>query len=278
MGRDILMEMIKVIHAWLYAHPTISRLLSAVLIALCGYAIAVVLSRITKRLFKKLGRHKNANQNRADTYASILSSVVKYVFLFLTLMQILSLFGLASTVNSLLATAGIGGLAIGFGAQNLIRDLVTGLFMLWENQYAVGEYVKIGTFIGKVEEFKVRVTVLRSPIGELHTIPNGSVANVTNYSRGEMTASSQVTVDINENPQRAIKAMQEALLHDFPQDAPVVLGITETLPAGYVVRFACHSACDSMEEKERAMLLCVLRALAHEKIAIAGGVVPVLED
>lgn len=91
--------------------------------------------------------------------------------------------------TALLAGAGVVGLAIGFGAQGLVSDIVTGFFILLEKQFDVGEYITVAGFDGIVEQIGLRTTQLRSFDGTLHFIPNRSILNVSNHSRGTMTSS-----------------------------------------------------------------------------------------
>ena len=126
-------------------------------------AIKIVIS-LTNKLIDKALRNKKGNNifisnRRANTIGEVLKKIVKYVLYFIGIMMILEMFNVNTT--SILATAGIGGLAIGFGAQSLVKDIITGFFILFEDQYAVGDYVKIESLEGTVEELGLRVTKLR---------------------------------------------------------------------------------------------------------------------
>ena len=110
---------------------------------------------------------------------------------------------------SILATAGIGGLAIGFGAQSLVKDIITGFFILFEDQFSVGDYVKIGEYEGIVEELGVRVTKIRAFSGELHIIPNSNIEIVTNRARGNMRALVVITVAYEENMEKVSRVLNE---------------------------------------------------------------------
>lgn len=114
--------------------------------------------------------------------------------------------------SSILATAGIGGLAIGFGAQSLVKDIITGFFILFEDQFSVGgDYVKIGEYEGIVEELGVRVTKIRAfSGGELHIIPNSNIQTVTNRARGgNMRALVVVTVAYEEDIEKVSRVLNE---------------------------------------------------------------------
>ncbi len=114
------------------------------------------------------------------------------------------------STTSLLATAGIGGLAIGFGAQSLVKDIITGFFILLEDQYSVGgDYIQTGSYDGVVEELGLRVTKLRAFSGELHIIPNSNIQIVTNKTRGAMRALVKVSIAYEEDIDKAIKVLQQ---------------------------------------------------------------------
>src|SRR5690606_1629021 len=107
------------------------------------------------------------------TLASLLKSVGFYTVFFVAGMMVLESIGINTA--SLLAAAGVAGLAIGFGAQNLVKDVVSGFFILFEGQFRVGDYVGIGNVEGVVEQTGLRTTWIRSFGGEVHIIPNGEV-------------------------------------------------------------------------------------------------------
>jgi small conductance mechanosensitive channel len=143
---------------------------------------ALVITSVVRRTIRMRMR-KRAGQNlRADTLSKLLRSAVTGVVWFLAAIQVLRV-GLGVDVTGILAAAGILGVAIGFGAQTLVRDVITGFFLLFENQFSVGESVTIDNFTGTVEELGLRSTKVRSGEGGVLTIPNGAIAKVVNHSR-----------------------------------------------------------------------------------------------
>ena len=150
--------------------------------SLIAFLAALVITFIVRRAIR-LRMKKHAGQNlRADTLSKLLRSAVTCVVWFLAVMQILKT-GLGVDVTSILAAAGILGVAIGFGAQSLVKDVITGFFLLFENQFSVGESVTVDGFTGTVEELGFRSTRIRSEDGDVLTIPNGAIAKVVNHSR-----------------------------------------------------------------------------------------------
>src|SRR4029078_12380597 len=121
-------------------------------------------------------------QRRRSTFVQLLQSVFKYVIYFCVSMMVLSDFGIDPT--PILAGAGIVGLTVGLGAQTLVQDLLSGIFLLVEDQILNGDYIRIGETEGLVEEITPRVTRIRDRYGRLHIVRNGEIKNVINYSRG----------------------------------------------------------------------------------------------
>ena len=160
----------------------IARTLIGVLLILGATQIAVrITGSIIHRVFE-LGRNKHRSHvdpKRHQTLINILQSGVRYVLYFVGVMTALDKLGVPT--SSIIATAGIGGLAVGFGAQSLVKDVITGFFILMENQYSVGDYVRVGDVTGIVEDMGVRVTKIRDLGGELHIVPNGRIEQVTNF-------------------------------------------------------------------------------------------------
>ena len=107
-------------------------------------------------------------------------------------------------IAPVLAGAGIVGVAIGFGAQSLIKDIISGLFIIWDNQYRVGDVVKIADTTGEVEEISLKRTVLRDLSGTVHFIPNGEIKVASNFTRGWARVNLNVSVGYNEDLDRVI--------------------------------------------------------------------------
>ena len=144
---------------------------------------------------------------RTTTLSGIVRSVGRMVIFFLGAMVILSKLGI--NVAPILASAGIVGLAVGFGAQSLVKDVISGFFILAEDQYGVGDVVTIGTQSGLVEKMNLRITQLRNQDGQLITLPNGSIQNVVNQSKEWARAVLEVGVAYHEDPDRVMDVLRE---------------------------------------------------------------------
>lgn len=145
----------------------------------------ITLKLIVKRLVQAVDdgddKHVSQKEKRAGTLAHIIIATGNIVIYAVILLMILSLFGI--DITPILAGAGVIGLAIGFGAQTLVKDFVSGLFILIENQYGIGDKVKIGSFEGRVIRITMRSTVLRDDEGKTYYMSNGSINNVVNLSQ-----------------------------------------------------------------------------------------------
>ena len=129
--------------------------------------------------------HISQKEQRAKTLGQVVITTGNIVIYVVILLMILSLFGI--DIRPILAGAGIIGLAIGFGSQSLVKDFVSGLFILVENQYGIGDKVKIGSFEGEVIRITMRSTVLKNEEGKTYYISNGLIKDVTNMSQKKST-------------------------------------------------------------------------------------------
>jgi len=141
------------------------------------------------------------------TVTSVITSVGVFVLLFVAALEILSLLGL--NLGPMLASAGIAGLAIGFGAQTLVHDFINGFFILLENQYDIGDTVRIAGVKGTVERMSLRMTVLRDEDGTVHLVPNSAVQIVSNTTRDWAQLALRVTVAYGEPSDKIVKLLQE---------------------------------------------------------------------
>lgn len=174
----------------------------------------------------------------------LLQSIVRYIIYFIAIILILQEFSIDTT--SIIAGAGILGLAIGVGAQSLIKDIITGFFVILEDQYAIGDYITSGDMTGFVEEIGFRVTKLRDSNGVLHIIPHGLITKVTNYSRGDMVATVLVPVLYEANLAQVLSLLEQVCAEigtTMPEiiDAPKVIGVVEFRSTELIVQIAART-------------------------------------
>jgi len=167
--------------------------------------LRVTVRRIAAVQEKKLPSGIRAQKIR--TMASVITSVGVFVIFFWALLQALPLFGLK--LGPLLASAGIAGLAIGFGAQTLVHDFINGFFILLENQYDIGDNVRIAGVKGTVEAMSLRQTLLRDEDGTVHFVPNSEIKIVSNTTRDWSQLTLRVIVAYSEPSDRIVKLLEE---------------------------------------------------------------------
>jgi small-conductance mechanosensitive channel len=205
---------------------------------------------------------------RASTLASLLASIANYLLLFVAAVMILHALGLE--IMPLVASAGVAGLAIGFGAQKLVKDVITGFFILLEDQFSVGDTITAAGSTGVVEEMGMRITRLRDDVGKLVIIANGDISTVVNHSRGPMLVSVDVSVapatDIEALRRLASEAGEELRARDgLLADAPVVRGVVNFDATKMTVRISARAQPGRQQDAELA-----LRHALREKLLAAG--------
>jgi len=195
------------------------------IVVLLLVARAVLFRLIDRVMGVIVTREKSAGKAgpaaRARTLGSLLKSVTGYVLVFVAGFMILLAFGLNAW--PVVTAASVVGLAVGFGAQKLVRDVISGFFILLENQYAVGEYVTIGSVTGVVEEMGMRTTRIVDEYGRLIMISNGDITQVTNHSRGPLLTSVEVGVAAGADVDTVCKVLRE-VGGKFAQERADVLG------------------------------------------------------
>jgi small conductance mechanosensitive channel len=190
-------------------------------------AATVALGHLQHHVVRARGESDPEAQRRASTLAGILTRLVAVTVWFVAAMMLLR--ELSIDVLPLLTGAGIAGLAIGFGAQNLVRDVISGFFMILEDQVRVGDSARINTVSGTIEQVNLRTIVLRDGEGAVHVFPNGTVNALANLSKQFSYAIVDVRMAYNENPDRVFGTIREigATMQHDPVWGAIVLGPIE---------------------------------------------------
>jgi moderate conductance mechanosensitive channel len=199
-------------------------------IIIISILIAKIGSYIIKKTFQKQKSFKfGIGSKKVDTMSTLTVSVFKYsVYIMAIVIILTNVFQL----TSILAAAGIGGLAIGLGAQSLIKDIISGFFIVMEDQFVVGDLITIDNMTGTVEDLELRVTRLRNFNGDLYIVPNGEIKRVTNHTRGNKAVLVDIPVSYNTDIGKAIEIVKSICTtvneeFDTITEEPKVLGITE---------------------------------------------------
>jgi moderate conductance mechanosensitive channel len=203
---------------------TVDILILIIVLYIAARIIIRLLTRFIHRFLKM--RAVKLDERRRNTLTSLSENAIRYTIYTVYVLMILPKLGLH--IEALLAGAGIAGVAIGFGAQSLIKDLITGFFILFEDQYAVGDTVTINNFTGTVLTIGLRLTRIQASTGEIEIIPNGQITNVTNYSKTNSLAVIDVCVDYQSNVQTAIRIMGD-VMESLKQESTEIIGDVSVL-------------------------------------------------
>lgn len=262
---------IELTDVWLTALRVVGVvLLSLFVLAFARRAIPRTINRITNAT-----RGDERTELRARTLSGLLITVVTVAVWIFVVLTILGAFNI--NIAPLLAGAGVAGLAIGFGAQQLVRDIISGFFILAEDQFGVGDTVTAAGVTGTVETVSLRITRLRGDDGVLHHVRNGDLGVVSNSTRGWATVTIDVPIDPSADVRRAQEVLAAAMLaltesgrlDGHLQEPPSVLGLTELRPDALIIRLTARTEPAGKPLVLRAMLAASRSALAAESIALA---------
>ncbi|WP_068985811.1 MULTISPECIES: mechanosensitive ion channel family protein [Lysinibacillus] len=233
--------------------------------------------RLGKKFIKKvflirMSSPLNHSERRQKTIARLLQSVISYVVYFSAIIAILSI--LHIKVAGLLAGAGIVGLAVGFGAQSLVKDVITGFFIIFEDQFGVGDYIKINAAEGTVVEIGLRTTKINGATGEQFIIPNGSIGEVVNYSinNSKIFIDLQMMTDADFEKAEAIVKKYLATLPDIHKElvsVPVFLGVQSVKGTEVTIRIVAETLAQQQYGVARAIRRDVTRLFEEHNIPMA---------
>ncbi|MFB7465952.1 mechanosensitive ion channel family protein [Streptomyces sp. NPDC056224] len=223
-------------------------------------------------------------RQRSEAIGSVLRSVASFLILGTAALMVLA--ALKIDLAPLLASAGVAGVAIGFGARNLVTDFLSGVFMIMEDQYGVGDKIDAGVASGEVIEVGLRVTKLRGDNGEIWYVRNGEIKRIGNLSQGWATAGVAVQVKPSESLARireVVREVADALVKESPWDerlwGPVeLLGLDEVLLASMTVKVSAKTMPGQQFAVERELRWRIKEAFDAAGIRIIGGLPAAEED
>lgn len=203
-----------VVHHWhrdglAFVHRDLPQLIVILVIA---FVLAHLVRFFVNRMRDLADRQSHSPQRASEirTLAAILRATAYGAIGFIVLLHILDVLGIDLT--PLLASAGVVGVGIGLGAQSLFKDIINGIFILIENQYNVGDTVKLAALTGTVEDLSLRLTTLRDGDGTVYFIPNSQIATVSNLSRDFAVATLALTVDATADPDQVVRVLRATAL------------------------------------------------------------------
>ncbi|MBA2949280.1 mechanosensitive ion channel family protein [Streptomyces himalayensis] len=273
--------------------------LRVLLIIMIAAVLRVVIRRAITKLIERMNRTVGAvdgtalggllvnverRRQRSQAIGSVLRSVASFLIMGTAALMILGIFEI--NLAPLLASAGVAGVAIGFGARNLVTDFLSGVFMILEDQYGVGDTIDAGVASGEVIEVGLRVTKLRGENGEIWYVRNGEVKRIGNLSQGWATAGVDVTVRPTEDLDR-VKTVLAEVGQDMAKDEPwnerlwgpvEVLGLDSVMLDSMVVRVSAKTMPGKALLVERELRWRIKRAFDEAGIRIVGGLPAQPED
>lgn len=213
---------------------------------------SMIVVRLAKKMIRKSfdlrmnipGTMSQQTERRYRTILRLLQSVISYVVYFSAILAVLSV--MEVKIAGLLAGAGIVGLAVGFGAQSLVKDVITGFFIIFEDQFGVGDYIKISEVEGTVLEIGLRTTKIKGVGGEINIIPNGSILEVINYSINNSIAVVDVSIAYSSNIEKAEQLIELYLAdladkHEAIVTVPTLLGVQNVVGAEVTLRISVET-------------------------------------
>ncbi|WP_158789061.1 mechanosensitive ion channel family protein [Granulicella sp. L46] len=246
---------------------------------LLAFLFQSIITFFVKRLYKKadrlVGNAQRSGQLR--TMAAILRATSYGITGFYLLTQVLAALGVS--LGPFIASAGVIGLGISFGAQSIFKDMLTGIFILIENQYSVGDTIKIAGLTGVVEDLSLRVTRLRDGDGTVYIVPNSQITTVSNLSRDFAVGTLNISVDAREDPDRvmsvlknlAVQVRKDEAFKDIVIADPNILGVDKI--SGYEVVYPINVRVmvNQRDGVMRELRRRVLMAFNKEKIAFGSS-------
>ncbi len=246
--------------------------------------IAVVLNRLLRVLTRRLvalakseTRVAKMREQQTKTLAGLLYSGGSAIIIVVATLLALPEFGF--NITPLAAAAGLASLALGFGGQYVVRDLINGFFIAFEDQYVVGDTVRIGESVGRVEHVTLRRTVLRDAQGSLVSIPNGQIAEVANLSRDWSQAFVDVTIPADESVSRALASLEQ-VAREFRADpdwsaalvgGPRVLGVESLAIAGITLRMQVRTAPLRKDDVARELRRRITSRFETDKVSFSSA-------
>jgi moderate conductance mechanosensitive channel len=244
--------------------------------------IAFILNRLLKILTSRLVKLATAptrvaqmREQQTRTHAAVLYSAGTALIVIVSFFMALPEFGFS--ITPLAALAGLTSLAFGFGAQHLVRDLISGFFIVFEDQFVVGDMVRIGNTLGRIEHLTLRRTVLRDIYGGLVTIANGEIRQVANLSRDYSQVFVDVIVATEESVDAALAALDKAcseLRSDTAWspalvDGPRVLGVESLSASGAALRLQVRTAPNRQDDVARELRRRVKIQFDQQQISLS---------
>lgn len=237
-----------------------ANLFVSLIIILLWLILGIIILRVLRRLIKNYFKKRN-EEKRSNTLSSLTLSTIKVFVWFIIILAIISELGF--NITPILASAGILGLAIGFGAQTLVKDVISGFFIIMDDHYNIGETIEVNGFRGTIKAMNLRTTSIENFMGSILTLNNGSISQVINWSRRNNIALVDFGVDYDTDLDNIVNIMPDFLNHLQETiseiiEEPSFLGVTELADSSINMRI--------MAKTENGKHWATERKIRHELV------------
>lgn len=225
-----------------------------ILVVVVTFVLKFIFSKLIDNLFsdKSHSLKSRIDPSRRATLKSMTKNAGKYLLYFIALMVILGQF---INISSILTIAGIGGIIISLGLKSMIEDIVAGFFIVFEDQYNVGDFITVDKYNGVVESIGIRTTTIADFNGDMHSIHNGTISVITNHSRKDQRVMFDIGIDYDADLNKAEQAIKDVCKKvsedDRFTDGPYSLGIQQISASGVTFRVYATTRCMTQWNAER---------------------------
>lgn len=252
----------------------IDKAIGVVLLTLLFFILQRLSFFLLDRVYKQYAKRYSMNENRLKTIKTLMHNIIQYTLGFFYVYSLLSILGFP--IGSLLAGAGIAGIAIGLGAQGFMNDIITGAFIIMEQQIDVGNYIRLPILgiEGTVMSVGIRTLQLKSSDGTLHYVPNRNITVISNTSRENM----QVLVDVRINPNEGIEEMKHIIAtvnqefsqvhHEVIETPPSIFGVVDLGNNNFAIRSIMYVSNGQQFSIKQAYLTACIDALVQKGYTI----------
>ncbi len=273
-------------HFTINYHHIILTLLHIVLIILGAMFIYYIVGFIIKRFFslslKTIRmKHKELLRRRQKTLEKITLSLWRYFVYFVTLLIILSEVGI--NIQTILAGAGILGVVVAVGSQNLMKDFLEGFFNVFEDNISVGDYVSIDDVEGNIIDIGLRTIKVKSYSGEVHIVPNSKIGHIINYSLENGKAIVDILVDYQSDLEKVLEVIKRTM-HKVKEDnpnvlaMPTILGVNKLDSIGYEIRIICDTLKETHWGVQRMIRSELMMSFKTEQLHIGINQIKIISD
>ena len=252
----------------------VDKAIGVVLLTLLFFILQRLSFFLLDRVYKQYSKRYRMNESRLNTIKTLMHNIIQYTLGFFYVYSLLSVLGFP--IGSLLAGAGIAGIAIGLGAQGFMNDIITGAFIIMEQQIDVGNYIRLPILgiEGTVMSVGIRTLQLKSSDGTLHYVPNRNITVISNTSRENM----QVLVDVRINPNEGIEEMKQIITtvnqefaqvhHEVIETPPSIFGVVDLGNNNFAIRSIMYVSNGQQFSIKQAYLTACIDALVQNGYTI----------